>query len=168
MMKNEVIMSHKKFKKKRYRQNVAAVILSPKYPDECKFFVGLCKDIKNRWQFPQGGIDGLETPREALFRELEEEIGCSNVEILGEFPEWITYDFPKIKTTKRYPFDGQTQKYFLVRLKNHSDINLDAFEVPEFEDFEFVSYDEVFKKVTYFKRKVYRRVIDYFIKEGFI
>lgn len=162
-------MSPVSYKKKRYRQNVAAVILSPKYPNECEFFVGQCKGIKNRWQFPQGGIDGAETPREALLRELAEEIGCNNIEILGEFPDWITYDFPKVKkTTKRYPFDGQTQKYFLVRLKDDTQIDLMAFDAPEFEEYEFVAYEELFKKVTYFKRKAYRKVIDYFIKEGFI
>ncbi len=155
-------------KKKRYRPNVAAVILSSKYPEKCEFFVAHRSDIKNAWQFPQGGIDEGETPEEALKRELFEEIGCNNVEILGEYPEWITYDFPGVARGKCYPFDGQTQKYFLVRLKEDAQIDLNAYEIPEFEEYEFVTYDELFKKVTYFKRKVYRKVIDYFIQEGLI
>jgi len=154
--------------KKRYRPNVAAVILSSKYPEKCEFFVAHRSDIKNAWQFPQGGIDEGETPREALHRELLEEIGCNDVEILGEFPEWITYDFPRVARGKCYPYDGQTQKYFLVRLKEEAKIDLQAFEIPEFEEYEFVEYEELFRKVTYFKRKVYRRVIDYFIQEGLI
>jgi len=155
-------------KKKRYRPNVAAIILSPKYPEKCEFFIAHRSDIKNAWQFPQGGIDEGETPEEALYRELLEEIGCNDVEILGEFPEWITYDFPKIARGKCYPYDGQTQKYFLVRLKEDAKIDLHAYAIPEFEEYEFVTYEELFKKVTYFKRKVYRRVIDYFIQEGLI
>jgi len=154
--------------KKRYRPNVAAVILSSKYPEKCEFFVAHRSDIKNAWQFPQGGIDEGETPREALHRELLEEIGCNDVEILGEFPEWITYDFPSVARGKCYSYDGQTQKYFLVRLKEEAKIDLQAFEIPEFEEYEFVEYEELFRKVTYFKRKVYRRVIDYFIQEGLI
>ena len=161
-------MSMKMQNKKRYRPNVAAVILSPKYPDKCEFFIAHRSDIKNAWQFPQGGIDEGETPEEALKRELLEEIGCNDVEILGEFPEWITYDFPKVARGKCYPFDGQTQKYFLVRLKEDAKIDLKAFEIPEFEEYEFVAYEELFKRVTYFKRKVYRKVIDYFIQEGLI
>ena len=52
-------------KQKSYRPNVAAVILSSRYPDKCEFFVAHRSDIKNAWQFPQGGIDEGETPREA-------------------------------------------------------------------------------------------------------
>ena len=155
-------------KSKSYRKNVAAVILSPKYPNKCEFFIAHRTDIKNAWQFPQGGIDEGESPQDALKRELLEEIGCNDVEILGEYPEWITYDFPPTARGKCYPFDGQTQKYFLVRLRDDSSIDLDAFEIPEFKEYEFVAYEELFQRVTYFKRKVYKRVIDYFKNQGLI
>ena len=155
-------------KREGYRPNVSAVILSSKYPEICEFFIAHRSDIKNAWQFPQGGIDKGETPREALLRELQEEIGCNSIEIIAEFPEWITYDFPDVISKKMYPFKGQTQKYFLVRLKNGSEIDLQAFEIPEFEEYDFVLLEELFSRITYFKRKPYRRVIDYFVKEGFI
>ena len=87
---------------KSYRPNVAAVILSSKYPDKCEFFIAHRSDIKNAWQFPQGGIDEGETPRDALRRELLEEIGCDKVEVLGEFPEWISYEFPKKRQVKKF------------------------------------------------------------------
>jgi len=154
---------------KRYRPNVAAVILSSCYPEKCDFFVAHRTDMKNVWQFPQGGIDKDETPKEALRRELMEEIGCNDVEILGEYPEWISYDFPSnTKSRKLYDFDGQTQKYFLVRLKEDAKINLQAYEIPEFKEYTFMGYQALLKKVSYFKKPVYRRVIDYFIEEGLI
>jgi putative (di)nucleoside polyphosphate hydrolase len=154
---------------KRYRPNVAAVILSSRFPDKCEFFVAHRSDIKNAWQFPQGGIDEGETPKEALKRELLEEIGCDKVELMGEYPEWISYDFPKkTKSVKRYDFDGQTQKYFLVRLKEGATIDLEAYDIPEFDKYEFVDYKNLLKKVTYFKRPVYKKVIDYFMEEGLI
>ncbi|SFV57749.1 Adenosine (5')-pentaphospho-(5'')-adenosine pyrophosphohydrolase [hydrothermal vent metagenome] len=155
-------------KETEYRPNVSAVILSSKYPEKCEFFIAHRSDIKNAWQFPQGGIDDGETPKEALFRELKEEIGYNDIEIIAEFPEWISYEFPNVISKKMYPFKGQRQKYFLVRLKEDIYIDLNTHTTPEFEEYEFVAYQDLFKKVTFFKRNIYRKVIDYFRKEGFI
>lgn len=154
---------------KRYRPNVAAVILSSDYPNKCEFFLGKRSDIKNAWQFPQGGIDEGETPVEALLRELQEEIGCNRVEVIAEYPHWIKYDFPNgASARKMYPYDGQTQKYFLVKLKEDATIDLDCYHEPEFEDYKYVKYEQLLKKAAYFKRKVYRKVIEHFVREGYI
>ncbi len=154
-------------KEKRYRPNVAAIILSSKYPEKVEFFIASRSDIKDAWQFPQGGIDEGETPKEALFRELKEEIGTDEVEIVAEFPEWVSYDFPEIIAKKMYPYDGQRQKYFLVRLKPGAKIDLDT-EEPEFLHYTFVPYKEIFDYITYFKRPVYKRVLNYFRKKGYL
>lgn len=152
---------------KSYRPNVAAVILSPKYPKSCEIFLGLRNDIKDAWQFPQGGIDENESPRDALFRELKEEICTDEVEIIAEYPDWISYDFPPTIAKKMYPFDGQIQKYFLVRLKDESKLNLKT-KHPEFREYKFVDVNEVCSLVTYFKKNVYKQVLDYFKKEGYL
>ena len=152
---------------KNYRPNVAAVIVSSRYPLEKKVFVAERSDISGMWQFPQGGIDAGETPDEALFRELEEEIGTANVEIVGEYPEWISYDFPKHVAKKMYPFDGQRQRYYLVRLKDESEINLET-EHPEFKDHTYVDVSTVLNMVAKFKKPIYEQVIEYFKKEGLL
>ncbi|WP_457560866.1 RNA pyrophosphohydrolase [Caminibacter sp.] len=151
---------------KKYRPNVAAIVLSPKYPEKVEVLIAKRTDV-DAWQFPQGGIDEGETPKKALLRELKEEIGTNDVEIIAEMPEWLSYDFPKKIAKKMYPFDGQTQKYFLVRLKPGAKINLDT-EIPEFNDYKFVPINDVFKYVKSFKRPVYKTVIDYFKKEGYL
>jgi putative (di)nucleoside polyphosphate hydrolase len=160
-------MNDQPTKEKKYRPNVAAIILSPKYPEKVEIFIASRTDVKDAWQFPQGGIDEGETPREALLRELKEEIGTDEVEILGEFPEWVSYDFPEMIAKKMYPFDGQRQKYFLVRLKPGAKIDLETHE-PEFSQHTFVPYRNIFDYVTYFKRPIYKKVLDYFRKKGYL
>lgn len=152
---------------KMYRPNVAAIILSSKYPLECELFIASRTDIKNAWQFPQGGIDKSETPREALFRELKEEIGTDKVDIIAEYPEWISYDFPSQVVKKMYPYDGQIQKYFLVRLQEQSEINIDT-EEPEFDAYKFVQVEDLFNYITFFKRPVYKQVLEYFKRKGYL
>ena len=152
---------------KNYRPNVAAVIVSSAYPQEKKIFIAERSDISGMWQFPQGGIDAGETPHEALFRELEEEIGTNAIEIIGEHPEWISYDFPKHVAKKMQPFLGQTQRYFLVRLQDETLINLET-EYPEFKDHQYVDVEDVIAKVAKFKKPVYKQVIEYFKREGLL
>jgi putative (di)nucleoside polyphosphate hydrolase len=154
-------------KSKNYRPNVAAIVLSSKYPLKCEILIALRSDISDAWQFPQGGIDEGESAKEALFRELEEEIGTNDIQIIAEFPHWLKYDFPKNLAKKMYPYDGQIQKYFLVRLNPKAKINLQTKE-PEFLEYKFVSYGDIFKHITYFKRPVYRKVLQYFKKEGYL
>ncbi|MCF6201194.1 MAG: RNA pyrophosphohydrolase [Hydrogenimonas sp.] len=157
----------KEQKEKRYRPNVAAIVLSSKYPEKVEFFIASRSDIKDAWQFPQGGIDEGETPQQALFRELKEEIGTDEVEIIAEFPEWVSYDFPEIIAKKMYPYDGQRQKYFLVRLKPGAKIDLDT-EEPEFLHYTFVPFEQIFDYITFFKRPVYKKVLNYFRKKGYL
>ena len=52
---------------------------------------------RDAWQFPQGGIAQGESPEEALYRELNEEVGLSQsaVEVLGATRGWLRYKLPK-------------------------------------------------------------------------
>ena len=154
---------------KKYRPNVAAIVLSSGYPAETKLFIGLRSDMKDVWQFPQGGIDEDESPKDALFRELDEEIGTDNIEIVSEYPDWEYYDFPDsvAKNKKLYNYDGQKQRYYLVRVKNDSEINIKT-EHPEFSEYKFVKVENVFDYISHFKKPIYKKVLAYFKKEGFI
>ena len=152
---------------KKFRPNVAAIVLSAKYPHTCEIFIASRTDVENAWQFPQGGIDEGETAKEALFRELEEEIGTKEIEIIAEYPRWVSYEFPPAIAKRMYPYDGQRQKYYLVKLKKDAKININT-EIPEFSEYKFVSLKEVYEHITFFKRTVYKQVLKYFKDEGYI
>lgn len=154
-------------KKDSYRPNVAMIIVSNNYPEKKEIFIAQRNDLLNIWQFPQGGIDKGEEVEEALFRELEEEIGTKKAKIIAEYPEWISYDFPEKIAKKMKPYKGQTQRYFLMKLKKSAEIKLDTAH-PEFIDYKFVSVDDLLNHTAHFKKPIYETVINYFKKEGLL
>jgi len=54
---------------------------------------------QDAWQFPQGGIKHGETPEQAMYRELHEEVGLEpcHVKILGRTRGWLRYEVPRIR-----------------------------------------------------------------------
>jgi putative (di)nucleoside polyphosphate hydrolase len=154
-------------KKKLYRPNVAIIVLAPDYETSKKVFIAQRSDIEGVWQFPQGGIDKGETPKEAMYRELKEEIGTKKVKLVAKYPKWIRYDFPEGVAKRMKPFSGQKQRYYLVRLKTSAKVNI-ATKHPEFSDYKFVKLEKLFKHVTHFKAPIYKEVLEYFKAEGYL
>ena len=118
----------------------------------------------NAWQFPQGGISEGESPKQALFRELREEVGLTRdaVEILGSTRGWLRYRLPKrfVRDGQKPVCIGQKQKWFLLRmLEDDAAVQLDRNEKPEFDHWRWVSYWYPLDQIIPFKREVYRRAM---------
>ena len=113
------------------------------------------------WQMPQGGIDDGESPLEAAFRELKEEIGTNNAEFLRELDEWLEYDLPAhllgIGLHGRYR--GQRQKWITMRFRgDDSEIDI-ATPQPEFESWKWLAIEALPRLIVPFKRDTYAKVI---------
>lgn len=120
---------------------------------------------QNAWQFPQGGIKARETPEQALYRELEEEVGLRprDVRIVGYTQGWLRYRLPPylVRQHKRPVCIGQKQVWFLLRMLADDDaVCLDACDQPEFDYWRWVDYWQPLREVVFFKRGVYRRALD--------
>lgn len=116
------------------------------------------------WQFPQGGMLEGESPEEAMFRELHEEIGLTpkDVELLGATDDWLRYRLPDryIRRDSLPLCIGQKQRWFILRLTGAEDrVRFDQSPSPEFDRWRWVEYWRPVKEVIYFKRRVYAQAL---------
>ncbi len=119
---------------------------------------------QDAWQFPQGGMRSDETPAEAMYRELGEEVGLlpEHVEVIGATRGWLRYRLPRqyVRRHSNPVCIGQKQVWFLLRiLCNDQAVRLDHSERPEFDRWRWVDYWHPLKEVVAFKRKVYRQAL---------
>jgi len=139
-----------------YRPNVGIILVNQKN----QVFWG--KRVREHaWQFPQGGIKFGESPVQAMFRELHEEVGLKpeHVRILGRTKDWLRYDVPGhfIRRDSRGHYRGQKQIWFLLRLVGRdSDVSLRATAHPEFDAWRWSPYWVSLDAVIDFKRDVYK------------
>jgi len=146
----------------KYRKCVGMMILNT----DKKILVGRRLDHPSGyWQMPQGGIDNNENPKEAVWREMMEEIGTNKAKLIKISNQWISYDIPS-ETLKTLPWGhkyiGQTQKWFAFDfIGEDHDINVGT-DNPEFSEWKWTRMNSIVDSIVPFKRDVYSKILEEF------
>lgn len=145
--------------KEGFRPNVGIVLLN----QENRVFWG--KRLRaHSWQFPQGGIERGESPQDAMFRELYEEVGLrpEHVQVVGRTQDWLRYEVPDryIRRGARGHYRGQKQIWFLLKMMAEDwAVDLRASGHPEFDAWRWNDYWVPLHVVVQFKRNVYEMAL---------
>lgn len=144
--------------KKPYRKNVGIVVFNSKR----KVLVGDRVDYPNKFQFPQGGIDENEDPKDAAIRELYEEVGLKLQKPVFEIPEWLYYEFPEDIPEYLKKYRGQMQKWFFFHWDGDpTNLNLDT-HIREFRTVKWMDIEILVENIVEFKKEVYQKILKYF------
>jgi len=125
------------------------------------------RDRRGAWQMPQGGVQKDEDLAVTALRELKEEVGTNNAEIIAKLPQKLRYEFPDWLQYRggvfRGKYRGQEQDWFaLYFLGEDSEIDLSGEhepENPEFIAWRWVELTETPKLIVDFKRPVYEQMV---------
>lgn len=144
-----------------YRPAVGILLLNP----QSQVFVGQRLDSTlEAWQMPQGGIDPGETPTQAAWRELGEEVGTNAAEIIAISRTQFDYDLPADLQGKLWGgrYRGQRQTWFAMRFTGtDADVNIATAE-PEFRAWMWVEPRRLPDMIVPFKRPLYEAVLKEF------
>ena len=143
-----------------YRAGVGIVLVN----SHGLVFSGRRRDNRdNPWQMPQGGLQDGETPRQAVFREVREELGIDAVTIIEFRPDWLCYDYPAPDASSRAAtYRGQRHLWYLLRFDGaDADIEIGGAE-GEFSAWRWNTPAQIIDDAIPFKQPAYRQVMRYF------
>lgn len=145
------------------RPNVCMLV----YNRRGELFLGERLNKKGHWQFPQGGAERRYTLRENVVRELKEELGLPR-RALGSIKKLKAtheYDWKKIPDYAKGRWRGQAQTFWAVEFTGRdTDIQLDAFEEPEFKQWRWASVAKVRKLADRRRMKGYEAALHEFLE----
>ena len=140
------------------RTGVGIIVLNK----QNKIFVGKRKDNPgDKWQMPQGGVDEGEDYITAMKRELLEETGIQNIEIIKEIEKIYQYELPAnlVGTIWKGKYRGQKQKWFITRfLGEEKEINLNTKHA-EFIDWKWIEPKFLPEVIVNFKKDLYLNLL---------
>lgn len=136
-------------KEQRFRNTSVAVIKD----DKGRILICRSPRHDNEWKFPQGGIDDGEIAREAIKREIMEELNIEirEEEIISQGKQLVSYFFPNGFEIRLHPF--------LIEFKEKKDIKLSP---DEFDKMIWTKPEEIFNLNLAIRRDAYKEILQIF------
>ena len=135
-----------------YRRSVVGV-----FTNDNLVLVAERADHRGQWQLPQGGIEVGESAEEAIRREMSEELGNSNFDIVKRSAIETCYDFPEeLDVPICRKFRGQCQIWFHLKFINDNLPDLTLGD-NEFVAWRWLEITQLLATIVYWKRDSYRQ-----------
>jgi exopolysaccharide biosynthesis WecB/TagA/CpsF family protein len=130
----------------QYRPNVVGFI----YQRNEVLIVNSAKEIHDFWKLPQGGMESGESYKQAIKREMMEELSLEQFSIKAIHPRLYKYDWPEGYSIRGYK--GQQQTLCLIEYQGNKDnIKLDW----ENRDYKWVKISSLIKSVDPVLKEAY-------------
>jgi N-acetylglucosaminyldiphosphoundecaprenol N-acetyl-beta-D-mannosaminyltransferase len=118
------------------------------------------KNTETHWQLPQGGIEDAEDPELAVLREMREEVGLTDLTVIGKAPEKYSYIWPNVMRPvfNTLPYKGQEQIIYYLKLNSEQEVKLDNHE---FNGYKWVEPRQLMSMVHPIRHKMLEIVLKY-------
>lgn len=109
------------------------------------------ENIDGFWGLVKGGVNYDDVSLQAaLFRELREETGSDDYELISEFADKIEFEFSD-ETKAKLNFDCQQTSFYLVEYLGRKE-DLKSID-QEIDQFNFCSAEEAYEKICFAEEK---------------
>ena len=110
------------------------------------------------WDFPKGHVEKNEKETDTLFREIKEETGLTNIDLVLGFKEKLKYFFKKEGN-----LISKEVIYYLLK-SNIKEVNISS----EHTDFKWFEYEEALKEIEFKSSKDMLKKAETFINSSLI
>lgn len=124
--------------------------------DRGEVLVGQRSDVKGAWQLPQGGVDPGESNLGAIFREMNEELGTNEFDVVRIASRQVRYQFPaEVVSGAAARYAGQTLQWWLLKFKSGAGPQLEKAD-GEFSSFAWITPKKVVDGIVEWKKQAYK------------